>query len=105
MKKKLNINRGDLSLEALTEFKHQCHNNIKVVKKRIRVKSVTITRRKNNMEFEKNEVAFYKNLKDTNKYEGNPPNMKEFEDFWANNWETEGIINRKASWMKEMKKK
>ena len=104
LKKKLNITREDLSLEALTEFKHQCLNNIKVVKKRIRVKSVTITRRKNNTEFEKNEAAFYKNLKETNKYEDNPSNIKEFEDFWADIWETEGKINRAASWMKEMKK-
>ena len=103
LKKKLNITRGDLSLEALTEFKHQCINNIKVIKERIRVKSVTIARRKNNTEFEKNEAAFYKNLKETNKYEGSPPNIKEFEDFWANIWETEGKINREASWMKEMK--
>ena len=71
LKKKLNITRGDLSIEALTEFKYQCLNNIKVVKERIRAKFVTISRRKNNMEFEKNEAAFYKNLKETNKYEGN----------------------------------
>ena len=103
LKKKLNITRGDLSLEALTEFKHQCINNIKVIKERIRVKSVTIARRKNNTEFEKNEAAFNKNLKETNKYEGSPPNIKKFEDFWANIWETEGKINREASWMKEMK--
>ena len=62
MKRKMNITRGDLSIEALTEFKHQCLNNIKVVKERIRVKTVTIARRKNNTEFEKNEAAFYKNL-------------------------------------------
>ena len=103
LKKKLNITRGDLSLEALTEFKHQCINNIKVIKERIGVKSVTIARRKNNTEFEKNEAAFYKNLKETNKYEGSPPNINKFEDFWANIWETEGKINREASWMKEMK--
>ena len=34
LKKKSNITRGDLSLEALTEFKHQCLNNFKVVKER-----------------------------------------------------------------------
>ena len=104
LKKKLNITGVELSLEAPTEFKHQCLNNIIVVKERIRVKSVTITRRKNNTEFEKNEAAFYKNLKETNKYEGNPPNIKEFEDFWVNVWETEGKINRETSWIKEMKK-
>ena len=93
----MNITRGDLSLEALTEFKHQCLNNIKVIKEIIRVKSVTIARRKNNTEFKKNEAAFYKNLKETSKYEGSPPNIKEFEDFWANIWETEGNINREAS--------
>ena len=36
LKKKLNVTEGvtyqcDLSIEALTEFKHQCLNNIKVV--------------------------------------------------------------------------
>ena len=93
-----------MSIEALTEFKYQCLNNIKVVKERIRAKSVTISRRKNNMEFEKNEAAFYKNLKETNKYEGKPLSIKEFEDFWANIWKTEGKINREASWMNEMKK-
>ena len=94
IKRKMNITRGDLSIEALTEFKHQCLNDIKVAKEKIRVKTVTIARRKNNTEFEKNEAAFYKNLTETNKYTGNPPNIEEFEDFWANIWETEGKINR-----------
>ena len=80
MQRKINI-RGDLSIEALTEFKHQCLNNIKVIKERIRVKTVTIARRKNNTEFKKNEAAFYKNLTETNKYTGNSPNIEEFEDF------------------------
>ena len=53
IKIKMNITRGDLSLEALNEFKHQCLNNIKVMKERIRVKTVTVSRRKNNTEFEK----------------------------------------------------
>ena len=65
---------------------------------------MTIARRKNNTEFEKNEAAFYKNLTETNKYTGNPPNIEEFEDFWANIWETEGKINRDANWMNEIKK-
>ena len=51
----MNITRGDLSIEALTEFEYQCLNNIKVAKERIRVKTLTVSRRKNNMEFEKNE--------------------------------------------------
>ena len=67
IKRKMNITRGDLLIEALTEFKHQCLNNIKLVKERIRVKTVTIARRKNNTEFEKNETAFYKNLTEKNK--------------------------------------
>ena len=104
IKRKMDITRGDLSIEALTEFKHQCLNNIKVAKERIRVKTVTIARRKNNTEFEKNEAAFYKNLTETNKYTGNPPNIEEFEDFWANIWETEGKINRDANWMNEIKR-
>ena len=48
----MNITRGDLSIEALTEFKHQCLSNVKVAKERIRVKIATISKRKNNMEFE-----------------------------------------------------
>ena len=48
-------------------------------------------------------AAFYKNLTETNNYESNPPNIKQFEDFWAKIWKTEGKINRKASWMNEMK--
>ena len=62
----MNITRGDLSIEALTKFKHQCLNNIKVGQERIRVKTVTIAKIKNNIEFEKNEAAFYKNLTETN---------------------------------------
>ena len=42
-----------------------------------------MSRRQNNSEFEENEAALYKNRKETNKYEGNPPNIKEFEDIWA----------------------
>ena len=102
IKRKMNITRGELSIEALTEFKHQCLNNIKVVKERIRVKTVTIAKRKNNTEFEKNEAAFYKNLTETNKYTGNPPNIEEFEDFWAKICETEGKINRDANWMNKI---
>ena len=45
------------------------------------VKAIRVSRRKNNKEFEKNEAACCKNLKDTHKYEGSPPNIKEFEDF------------------------
>ena len=48
IKRKTNITRGDLLIEALNEFKHQCLNNVKVVVERIRVKTVTIARRKNN---------------------------------------------------------
>ena len=98
----MNITRGDFSIEVLTEFKHQCLSNIKVAKERIRVKTATISRRKNNTEFEKYEAAFCKNLKETNKYEGNPPNIEEFEDFRASIWETEGKINIEANWMKEI---
>ena len=65
---------------------------------------MTIARRKNNTEFEKNEAAFYKNLTETNKYTGNPPNIEEFEDLWANIWETEGKINKDANWMNEIKR-
>ena len=65
---------------------------------------MTITRRKNNIEFEKNEAAFYKNLTETNKYTGNPSNIEEFEDFWANIWETEGKINRDTNWLNEIKR-
>ena len=104
IKRKLNITRGDFSIEVLTEFKHQCLNNIKVAKERIRVKTVTIARRKNYTEFEKKGAAFYKNLTETNKYTGNPPNIEEFEDFWANIWETERKINRDANWMNEIKR-
>ena len=67
------------------------------------MKSETVARRKNNTEFEKNEAEFYENLKETTKYEGNTPSIKEFENFWANIRETEGKINREANWMKEMK--
>ena len=74
------------------------------MKERIRMKTVTVSRRKNNTEFEKNEVTFYKNFKDTNKYEGSPLDIKEFEDFWASIWEAEGKINKEASWMSDMKR-
>ena len=83
---------------------HNKRKLIKVVKGRIRVKTVTIARRKNNTEFEENEAAFYKNLTETNQYTGNPPNIEEFEDFWANIWETEGKINRDANWLGEIKR-
>ena len=50
--------------------------NIKVAKERICVKTATLLRGKNNIDFAKNEAVFYKNLKEKNKYEGNPPNIK-----------------------------
>ena len=77
IKRKMNITRGDLSIEALTVFKYHCLNNIKIVKERIQVETVTIARRKNSTEFEKNEAAFDKNLTKKKEYTGNHPNIED----------------------------
>ena len=61
-KKKMNVTKRSLSLEALTEFKHQCLNNIKAIKERLGVKTITVSGRKNSTEFEKNKAAFYKSI-------------------------------------------
>ena len=77
----MNITRGKLSIEALNDFKRQFLKNNKGATARIPLKTALTSRRKKNTEFEWSEAVFYKNLKETNKYEGNPPNLEEFQDF------------------------
>ena len=79
LKRKIKITRGDLSIEALTKFKHQCLNNIKIL-----IKTATISRRKNNMEFEKSEAASYKYLKQTKSARETLPTLK--------NLKTSGLV-------------
>ena len=64
----MNITRGKLSIEALNDFKRQFLKNNKGATARIPLKTALTSRRKKNTEFELSEAVFYKNLKETNKY-------------------------------------